>query len=149
MKRSIPDIIGFMFIVLFAYAAFSKLFEFELFRAQIGKSPMITQYASLFAWAVPALEIVICLLLLFPKTRIIGFYCSFTLMFLFTGYIFMMLKLSPYVPCSCGGILSGMGWTEHLFFNVGFTLLAIAGVYFDGKFQSVNGRDMSGELQTL
>ncbi|MGC1244316.1 MAG: MauE/DoxX family redox-associated membrane protein [Chryseosolibacter sp.] len=50
-------------------------------------------------------------------------------MFAFTGYIAFILTFSPYVPCSCGGILSSMGWTEHLIFNVVFTALAVAGIF--------------------
>jgi len=149
MKKIVLDIISFLFIVLFAYAAFSKLFEYELFRAQIGKSPMITQYAPFLAWAVPGVEILICILLLFPRTRLIGFYSSFTLMYLFTGYIFMMLTFSPYVPCSCGGVLSGMGWKEHLYFNAAFTLLAVAGIYFNNKVEYQVSHGMQNEFQAL
>src|SRR5690606_23761035 len=43
----------------------------------------------------------------------------------FTVYIYLILNYSPFVPCSCGGILEKMGWTEHLWFNIIITLLAI------------------------
>jgi uncharacterized membrane protein YphA (DoxX/SURF4 family) len=123
------DGIVFLFMVLFIYAATTKLMEYDLFKAQIGKSPLITKYAHLLAWMVPGVEYVVALLLFIPRFRLIGLYASFSLMFAFTAYIAFILTFSPYVPCSCGGILSSMGWTEHLIFNIGFTLLAILGIF--------------------
>ena len=35
----------------------------------------------------------------------------------FTVYIYLILNYSDFVPCSCGGILEKLGWTEHLIFN--------------------------------
>lgn len=122
------DVIVFLLSILFLYAAFTKLLEYDLFKAQIGKSPLITQYAGLFSWLVPAVEILISIMLFIPRFRLIGLYASFSLMFAFTAYIAFILTFSPYVPCSCGGILNSLGWTEHLIFNIVFTLLAVVGI---------------------
>jgi uncharacterized membrane protein YphA (DoxX/SURF4 family) len=132
-KVNVLDVIVFLFVVLFVYAAASKLLEFDQFEAQIGKSPLITNYANWIAWLVPLIEIAISFALLIPRLQLVGLYASFCLMFMFTGYIFFILNFSPYVPCSCGGILSSMGWAEHLIFNIGFTLLSIAGIVFHNK----------------
>ncbi len=59
------------------------------------------------------------------KFRLFGLWAALTLMGMFTAYIFIMLNFTSYIPCSCGGILENMGWTEHLFFNIAFVLLAI------------------------
>lgn len=134
MKRSVVvETIVFLFMVLFVYAATSKLLEYDLFRAQIGKSPLITRYAHVLSWLVPATEYLIALMLFIPRFRLVGLYGSFSLMILFTGYIAFILTFSPYVPCSCGGILSSMGWTEHLIFNICFSLLAGWGVILQYK----------------
>jgi uncharacterized membrane protein YphA (DoxX/SURF4 family) len=132
-KLNFIDIVIFLFILLFVYAATSKVIEFDLFKAQIGKSPLIMNYSDSIAWAVPAVEIVISLVLLIPRLQLIGLFASFSLMFMFTAYIFFILNFSPYVPCSCGGILSNMGWTEHLIFNIGFTLLAVVGIVLHNR----------------
>lgn len=50
-------------------------------------------------------------------------------MAMFTTYIFIILNFSTFVPCSCGGILEKMGWTEHLIFNISFLLLAVLGIF--------------------
>lgn len=127
-KSTSLDTIVFLLMLLFIYAALSKVLTFDLFVAQIGKSPLITAYAATLAWAVPAVELIISVLLFFPKTRLVGMYGAFTLMFAFTAYIAFILTFSPYVPCSCGGILNSMGWTEHLIFNAVFTILALIGI---------------------
>jgi uncharacterized membrane protein YphA (DoxX/SURF4 family) len=136
MKNIKPlDIVVFLFAVLFLYAATSKLMEFDLFQAQIGKSPLIMGYSKWLAIVVPAIEIIIAIMLVIPQLQLAALYASYSLMFLFTAYIAFILTVSPYVPCSCGGILSKMGWTEHLIFNIVFTLLAVIGISISLKAQ--------------
>lgn len=134
-KVNVLDIIVFLFMVLFIYAAATKLLEYELFKAQIGKSPLITKYSGVFAWFVPSIELTVAALLFLPRLRPMGLYASFSLMAAFTAYIAFILWFSPYVPCSCGGILSTMGWTEHLIFNVVFTILALWGIFLNARHQ--------------
>lgn len=122
------DLIVFFFIVLFVYAATSKLREYDLFKAEIGKSPLIMSHAEWIAWLVPGIEIIISFAFIIPRLLLPALYASFFLMFTFTAYIAFILTFSPYIPCSCGGILSRMGWPEHLIFNIAFTLLAVVGV---------------------
>lgn len=128
-----PEIICFLFAVLFTYAAVSKLLEFEKFRAQLGQSPLLTAIADGVVWAVPAAELAISLLLFVPRFRLAALYASLSLMTFFTAYIVAVLYFSPYVPCSCGGILENLGWTEHLVFNLIFIALAIAAILFYTK----------------
>jgi uncharacterized membrane protein YphA (DoxX/SURF4 family) len=126
---TILDIIIFLFATLFLYAAVTKLTDYQTFQAQLGKSPLIMGHAEWLAFMVPTLEIAVAVTLLIYRLQVIALYASFTIMFLFTEYIAFILLFSPYVPCSCGGILSKMGWTEHLLFNTAFTLLAILGIH--------------------
>jgi uncharacterized membrane protein YphA (DoxX/SURF4 family) len=133
---SVVDIVAFLFSFLFLYASISKLAEYDEFVAQIGKSPLITRYVDWLAWMIPAVEIAIVAMLYVPRLRLVALYASFTLMFAFTIYIIMILTLSPYVPCSCGGILNSMGWTEHVIFNIVFTLLAVLGIHYQVKTDS-------------
>ena len=127
-KANYLDVIIFLLVLLFIYAATSKLIAFDQFQAQISKSPLIMNHTKIISIIVPSLEILISALLLIPKTQQIGLYASFTLMFMFTSYISFILTFSPHVPCSCGGILSSMGWTEHLIFNIFFTLVTMIGI---------------------
>jgi len=129
MKRSaIATGISSLFILLFIYAAISKFLEGANFTLQIAKSPFITNYASLITWALPVIEILVAALLIFKNTLLFGLYASLFLMSTFTMYIYSMLHFSFSVPCSCGGILSSMGWHTHLWFNIFFVILSIIGI---------------------
>lgn len=114
-----------LYILLFVYAAVSKLIDFENFRVQLGQSPMLSIFASWISWAVIGIELLTAILLAVPKTKISGLYLSLGLMIMFSAYIFIMLHFSSFVPCSCGGILEKMSWNIHLIFNLIFTLLAV------------------------
>jgi uncharacterized membrane protein YphA (DoxX/SURF4 family) len=69
------------------------------------------------SYSVIIIEWVTSILLLVPFCRRLGLYLSLILMSAFTTYIFIILNYSDFVPCSCGGILKKLGWTEHLIFN--------------------------------
>lgn len=128
-KKIVLEIICTLYAILFTYAAASKLIDYQQFEVQLGKSPLLSAYAYIIVWAVPFVEIVISLLLFFPKLRLIGLFASFFLMVMFTTYIIVILNFSDYVPCSCGGVLEKMGWTEHLIFNIAFIVLAFIGIW--------------------
>lgn len=116
------------FILLFIYASVSKLLEFEKFQVQLAQSPLLSAYAGLVSFLVIITELLATILLLIPVCRRIGFYASLVLMSAFTAYIFIILHYSDFVPCSCGGILEKLGWTEHLIFNIICVLFAIAAI---------------------
>ena len=124
----IVEIISFLLIFLFVYAAFSKVLDFQKFRVQLGQSPLLTAFAGWIAWIIPSVEILISLMLAIASWRLAGLYASFSLMVMFTAYIIAITRFSEYVPCSCGGVLQNMSWNQHLFFNIGFVLIALAGI---------------------
>ena len=127
-KSKILDGICLLYVILFVYAAVSKLLDFENFRVQLGQSPLLSAFAGSIAWIVPILELLIAVLIVFKKCRLIGLFAAFSLMVMFTTYIYIILNYSSFVPCSCGGILEKMGWREHIFFNIVFMILAAAGI---------------------
>ncbi|WP_417873811.1 MauE/DoxX family redox-associated membrane protein [Xanthomarina gelatinilytica] len=120
---------SFLFILLFVYAAISKLLDFETFRVQLAQSPLLSAYAGFIAWAVPGIEILIACLLIMERFRTLALYASFTLMVMFTAYIYIILNFSDFVPCSCGGVLEDLSWTQHLIFNAVFIVLAGTAVF--------------------
>lgn len=132
-KNAIIEIISFLFVFLFLYAAVSKLIDYQKFRAQLGQSPMLTSFADWVSWIVPAVEIGISTMLVFPRWRLLGLYAAFSLMVMFTAYIVMITKFSEYVPCSCGGILQNMTWNQHLLFNIVFLGFGIAGILLNSN----------------
>lgn len=129
MKRTILiEVVALSFVFLFAYAALSKLLDLEQFRILIGQSPLLTDFAKPVSWGIPTIELIICGLLVAPRFRFVGMLASFSLMVMFTAYIIAILQYGEHIPCSCGGVLSSMGWEEHLMFNIGFVVLASIGI---------------------
>lgn len=120
--------VSFLYIILFVYTATSKLIHIEQFHVRVAKMPFISEYSSLIAWSVPAIEILIAGLFLFPKYILSALYSSFSLMSIFTVYIIIVLRYSDSIPCSCGGVISTMSWKEHISFNCGFIALSLIGI---------------------
>ncbi len=130
-KSAVTKFIAALFILLFTYAACSKLIDYPKFRIQLGLSPLLTSFAGWIAWLVPATEITIAVLLFTGRFRLLGLYASFSLMTMFTAYIVAITRFSEFIPCSCGGILQSMSWNQHLVFNIFFTLAGCAGIVLE------------------
>ncbi|HWW41461.1 MauE/DoxX family redox-associated membrane protein [Pedobacter sp.] len=124
-RTIVVDVISALFILLFVYAALTKVTDYHKFRIELGKSPLLTSYARIIAVAIPGIELLISLLIAVKRFQYYAMYFAFSLMALFSAYIVAILKFSPYVPCSCGGILQNMNWNQHLIFNIGFLLLGV------------------------
>ncbi|MCC4214233.1 MauE/DoxX family redox-associated membrane protein [Leeuwenhoekiella parthenopeia] len=139
IKQGLSKVAVSFFILLWVYAATAKLLEFEQFRVQLGQSPILATYAGMLVWLVPFCEYILTLLLAIPKYRTVGLFGSFTLMSAFTAYIIIILNYADYIPCSCGGILEYLGWTEHLIFN-GVCMLLAATTFFIGSYQGKGDR---------
>lgn len=132
-KKDIVALIAILYIVLFVYTAVSKLMHLEVFELRLERMPYISPFAQVISWGVPFLELVVVGLLLFNKYRRIGLYASLILMFVFTGYIITVLQFSDSIPCSCGGVISALGWKDHILLNSTFMLLALFGIIWSKK----------------
>ncbi|UNY97898.1 hypothetical protein MQE36_12480 [Zhouia spongiae] len=137
-KQHTVSAISLLYIILFTYAGISKLVEFETFRVQLGQSPMLTSFSGLVAYGIPTLEIILAIALSINKLRVVALYASLGLMTAFTMYIIAILNFSDFVPCSCGGILEQLGWTEHLIFNIAFVLLAAIAIVLNDQIEHDN-----------
>ncbi|WP_298535858.1 MauE/DoxX family redox-associated membrane protein [uncultured Algibacter sp.] len=120
--------VRFLYIVLFVYTAVSKLINIEQFQFRLERFPFISTHAVWITWGIPILEILIAALFLFPKYTILALYSSLSLMSVFTIYILSVLKFGDSIPCSCGGVVSAMGWKEHIFFNGVFIAFSLIGI---------------------
>ena len=131
----IIELISALFILLFVYTGISKIQERALFQIIIAKSPLIGSWATLLSWILPITELLTALLLFLPMTRNRGLVISLVLMVLFTTYIAYILLFSSRLPCSCGGVLKHLSWTNHLVFNLFFVLLGVYGLWLYKKHQ--------------
>ena len=119
--------------LLFVYTSVSKLMHLDTFQLRVERMPYIAPYALVISWSVPFLELVIAGLLWFPRYRIMALYASFILLGLFTTYIIIVLKYSDSIPCSCGGVISTLGWKDHILLNISFMVLALLGILWSKK----------------
>lgn len=125
IKTIIIETVCLLYILLFVYAALNKILDFENFQVQLGQSPLLSAYAGWVSWGVPIIELLIVSMLFFNRTRYVALFSTFCLMVMFSSYIFIMLHFSPFVPCSCGGILEKLSWNQHLIFNIVFVFIAL------------------------
>ncbi len=131
--RYIPNLSKLLYILLFVYAASSKLLDFQNFQTQLGQSPILGAFAIPVAYGIIIIEILTSLLLALGKTRIIGLYAAYILMVMFTAYIVIILNFTSFTPCSCGGVLEDLSWTEHFIFNCAYIALALWGIFLSEK----------------
>src|SRR6185437_15394485 len=111
MKQKITiEIICSLLVLLFVYAAVSKIWEYETFKYQLGNSPFLKPFASVIVWLVPSVELIISAMLAVAQTRRAGLYASLILLLAFTGYIAGMLLSGIHLPCPCGGIIQRFSW---------------------------------------
>ena len=127
-KNTLVVATSMLFILLFVYASVSKFITFTDFQTQLGQSPLLAAFAIPVSYGVIGIELATAGLLAWEKTRKLGLYTAYLLMVLFTTYIIIILNFTSFTPCSCGGVLESLGWTEHLVFNAGFIILAILGI---------------------
>lgn len=119
---------AYLLALMFLYAGSAKLVIISQFREQMMESPLIPRVLiPILAWLIPISEIGFALLLMFEKTKKIGFYLSFFVMFIFALYLIALVTVAENAPCACGGILGTLGYTEHIIFNILFTLIALYG----------------------
>ena len=126
--------INYLLVLLFVYTAVTKLHTYSYFKGAMFKTPVLRPYVDILAWLIPSVEIAVSLLLLFNKTKKIGYYAACLLMTIFTGYvIFILVKYAGRLPCNCGGVVGHITWQQHLILNFSFLLLSVRAIYLMKK----------------
>ena len=126
--RWLVSIIQFLLILLFTYAACSKLADHAMFRVQLIRFPVLGTGAAFLSWCIPLAELLTVLLLFVPRFQLTGLYASAILLTGFTLFLVLMLAVDKNLPCSCGGIIAKLSWKQHIAFNCFFILVTVAGI---------------------
>lgn len=126
--KVLERVTSFLLIILWTYAAVGQILQWENFRIRMSQFPFIGEYAGILVWLVPGIEILIALLFFFSRLKDEAYLSSFSLLLIFTAYIVAVLNYADSIPCSCTGVLPSLSWKEHISFNVGFLVLALAGL---------------------
>jgi len=115
--------------LLFMYASFSKIFDPEVFQRSMYKQPFPHWVSDILMIFIPASEIIIAVFLISSKRWQLGLKLSLVLMTVFSLYIIVILLHGfGHVPCSCGGVISSLNWSQHLVFNLFFVAISLGGV---------------------
>ena len=120
-----------LLILLFLYASIQKLGHWKLFLHDMNNQPLPHWLASFVIVFIPASEILISLLLIPDKTRLVGLWASLGLMTVFTSYTVLVLLnyFGTVFPCSCGGVIRKLNWSQHLVLNLAYVGIAITGIW--------------------
>lgn len=115
------------FILLFTYWGVVKLQEINLVQTSLMNIPIArgSSTATIVSFVIPITEIIAAILLIFQKSRRVGYYGILALLILYTLFFSYVLFLSPVTPCSCGGITSLFSWQQQFYFSLGCMALAI------------------------
>jgi hypothetical protein len=123
-------------IFVYIYSGLQKIIDFDNFKSIISKSPLLPNgFAKVIAYSIITLELLIAFLFFIKKFRVIAFLFSFFLLLLFTGYIILMLLYSPYLPCSCGGFIEQLSWSQHILFNLVLLMFSLGGFLIGNKIE--------------
>ncbi|MET0462023.1 MAG: MauE/DoxX family redox-associated membrane protein [Chitinophagaceae bacterium] len=125
--------IAAILIFIFAYAAISKFFNYEIFQFTLTLVPVVGKYAKMTAIVLSIVNLLPVLLLSIPGTRRIGFIYCFCILLLYAGYIGYSLMLEKDLPCSCSGIAPWLTWTQHFWVNIAAMTMALTGFLFTKK----------------
>lgn len=119
----------YLLVFLFTYTGISKLIDHSAFLSSLLQSTVIRNQASFISWFIPIFELLTVVLLLSNKYSKIGLLFSLLLLIIFTLYIAYMILFVPHLPCSCGGVLKELSWSNHILFNSFFILLIVISLF--------------------
>ncbi|MEH6680317.1 MAG: MauE/DoxX family redox-associated membrane protein [Sediminicola sp.] len=144
-RHTILSIICMLLVLLFTYAALTKLLEGDRFRTNLLNSPVMggETVADLASWSIPLAELIVALLLCIPRFRLAGLYGALGLLLLFTAYTMGILFFAPYTPCSCGGIITLLSWEQHLALNGCCILLTMVGIRLAQRYNNNEKTELS------
>ncbi|MCO5947935.1 MauE/DoxX family redox-associated membrane protein [Mucilaginibacter flavidus] len=135
-KHILVVLIIALLVLLFAYTGMSKFLDYDkfVFQMRLAPVPLMKKLAPFLGWVVPSIEILIAMGfavgVYLHSIKIKALYASVILLLVFEFYIAAMLLSGSNLPCTCGGIVSQMGWKQHLFFNGFFILTGILSIKY-------------------
>lgn len=126
--QRITMIISLLLALLFIYTTGLKLWGYTQSKAGFEFFPFVRDYHKLLFWGLMIVQVTITGLLAFGRTRLLGLYGAFFLLASLSTYLYVMLHYSDHIPCACTGVIYSLSWQSHLWFTIGFTVLAGAGI---------------------
>lgn len=138
-KQWILEGLMMIIICLYVFVTVNKLVGFEPFITQLKQQRLLKDFATLIAVMVPIWHAALVVLMLIPKTRMLGIWTSMITIMTYNLYIGAMLteKFGP-IPCNCVGIWHTMSWEAQFIINFGLLALHFYCIYNKRYFEIAN-----------
>lgn len=118
---------------LLFYTAAKKFVNYGAHLAHIrdiGFSPVgIADSAAIASIAIEA-GVAALLLLNYASAQVWGWRILTVLMLVYSYYIYFVLNIAAFVPCSCEGVHGKLSWTDHYWLNGLIGVIAIGMLYY-------------------
>lgn len=119
-----------LLLALWIPVTIDKFLDYSTFKISMIRQPFADNLGHIVALVLPPFEVLTVVLLFLKEFRKYGFLLSASLLLVFSGYIgIALLGAWENLPCGCGLVISGMGWGQHLLFNLFFLAISIGGCY--------------------
>ena len=126
--KVITEVIYILLAIVFAYTSISKFYDWKGTLNAFGNQVFPYGISMVLARVIPTMEIILAWLLLAPRYRKLALALSVGLLTCFTLYVgIVMTGVFGRIPCSCGGMVSSLGWGEHLVLNLSLLGMSVVG----------------------
>ncbi|RQO77793.1 hypothetical protein DBR40_07400 [Pedobacter sp. KBW01] len=129
LKAALLDVITTVLILLWAFAALTKLLDYGHYRSDMHLQFFDGKVLHVLVPALPYTQICAALFLLSGRHRIYGLWLSMLLMMGFTVYVATVYYgyLSSH-PKTCNGLFENSSWGGQLVINLGLLLVSVFGI---------------------
>ncbi len=129
MRGQTHALLSTLLIAVFGFTGLDKVLRFDSSRKAFHNQTFPPELAETLSYAIPGVELLIALLLLFSVTRWWGYLGSVLLLTVFVTYVGLIwVGAFPRVPCNCAGVLESLGWAGHFWMNLGLIGMAVLGL---------------------
>lgn len=118
-----------LLVFLWFYTGFDKALNYAAYWKAMHYQVISRDLLVFLVPALPVVEIAIGAMLIIPKFKGLGLWCSTVLMMAFSIYAGLVyFGYFPLRPCACAGLFSKLSWGAHLWVNIFLTLVALSGL---------------------
>lgn len=139
--RLIQRLLSYAVAALLVFTAVKKIMDYDAHLAHIADVGFLpAALAKHAAYTVIIAELAIAGLLVVPIGRLQrwGWRLLIPLLVVYSYYVYHVLNIATFVPCSCKGVYETLTWSEHYWLNLGLIVLAIGVLLTDyRRFQIV------------
>ncbi len=112
--------------ILFAYSAIAKTGSYNAFLVRFSRIPIIYSTETWFlAPVLIAIEILVAVVILFEKSKLMGYLGAGFLLIIFTAFLISKIFGASSEQCMCGGILESLTLPQHIIFNLALLSLIV------------------------